>query len=92
MELDFNNAEAEKERLKDLWHTFSSGAVGVANDAQRLVDFVVNVEADDERKNDLIGTLTAGGLSIQKVKTILEGVARIRDAIVAEFPEAIPGA
>lgn len=84
MKLEFNAAEAEKERLKELWQTFKSGAVGIVGDAQRLLDFVAEVETDFERKNDLIGALTAGGQSLVKVKNALKGVKRIKEAIEAE--------
>ena len=90
MELDFNSADADLSRLKELWHTFKTGAIGVANDAHRLGAFIDEIVADPERRDDLTGAANAAGISLQDVKDAVLAGRRIEAAIVAEFPGAIP--
>lgn len=89
-DLAYNNAEADKQRLKDLWARFERLAKGTAAKGQELSEFVDAVLADVERKNDLIGAINAAGLDLTDVQGAINSARAIRDAIEAEFPGAFP--
>ena len=87
--MEQNTGGIDVDRLMELWRTYSTGAIGVCNDAQRMQDFVAEIVSDEERKNNAVGNLNAKGLSIEQVQEKLTGAQNIKAAIVAEFPNAI---
>ena len=78
------------DRLMEAYQSAKTGSNSIARDWQKFIDLVDEAQADDELKNDVVGNLNAKGLSIQKVKDKVAVGKKIRDAIVAEFPNAIP--
>jgi len=88
--MDQNQGAEKTSRLMELYDSAKTGSIGVANDWKRFDDLVAEIEADSELKDDVVGNLNARGLSLTKVKEKVVSGRKIRDAIVAEYPNAIP--
>lgn len=85
--MELNTGAEDTGRLLELWRTYKTGSIGVAGDADRLIKFVEEILVDTERKNAVLGNLKT---SLTKVQQKFAGAKRIRTALTAEFPEAIP--
>ena len=84
--MEQNTGGKDVKILMELWNTFSTGSRGVGMDAQKIQDFVKEIVADSERKNNAIGVLNANGLSLEQVQDKLKGAKNIKEAILKEFP------
>jgi hypothetical protein len=85
--MELNAGSVATDRLIELYKSAQTGSVGVARDWKRMIDFVAEIQADTELRNDVIGNLNARGTSIEDVIEIVGGAQRIRDAILAEYAE-----
>ncbi len=84
--MELNRGSVATDRLIEMYRSYKTGSCGVAGDAQRLIDYVAEIQEDDELKNDVVGNLNARGTSLQQVAEIIAGAKRIREAILKEYP------